>query len=226
MTNTLGQIVLFVFAKGVNKQTRFNVIDYKSAYNAILGRPWIHEMKAVPSTYHQTLKFPSPWGIQEIKSEQRVAREWYKITMKPQQQTIQQLQNQGDPKILDDYQLEEIVLDPGHPDRTVFIGTSLDPIIKEQLTSFLQDHADCFTWIPEDMVGIDPIVISHKLNIDPTFKPIKEKRRKFTPERNKVINNEVDNLLKTGKIREVKYPDWLANVMVIQKKEWEMESLH
>ena len=73
--NTLEGIVLFVFAKGVNKETRFNVIDWKSAYNTILGRPWIHEMKAVPSTYHQTMKLPSPWGIQEIKSEQRVARE-------------------------------------------------------------------------------------------------------------------------------------------------------
>ncbi|KAJ9561447.1 hypothetical protein OSB04_006607 [Centaurea solstitialis] len=61
------------------------------------------------------------------------------------------------------------------------------------------------------MVGIDHYVISHKLNVDPTFKPIKQKRRKFAPERNKVINDEVDNLLKTGKIRE-------ANVVVVQKK--------
>ena len=87
-TSTLGEIVLLVFAKGINKQTKFNAIDCKSAYNAILGRPWIHEMKAVPSTYHQTMKFPSPWGIQEIKSEQRVARECYKIMLKPQQQAI------------------------------------------------------------------------------------------------------------------------------------------
>ncbi|KAJ9542391.1 hypothetical protein OSB04_028897 [Centaurea solstitialis] len=45
-----------------------------------------------------------------------------------------------------------------------------------------------------------------------------QKRRKLAPERNKVINDEVDNLLKTGKIREVKYPEWLANVVVVQKK--------
>ncbi|KAJ9567722.1 hypothetical protein OSB04_003688 [Centaurea solstitialis] len=44
------------------------------------------------------------------------------------------------------------------------------------------------------------------------------KSRKFAPECNKVINDEVDNLLKTGKIREVKYPKWLANVVVVQKK--------
>ncbi|RRC42143.1 reverse transcriptase-like protein, partial [Escherichia coli] len=86
------------------------------------------------------------------------------------------------------------------------------------IISFLQEHSDCFAWSHDDMIGIDPNVISHKLNVDPTFKPIKQKRRKFAPERNKVINDEVDNLLKTGKIREVKYPDWLANVVVVQKK--------
>ncbi|KAJ9546557.1 LOW QUALITY PROTEIN: hypothetical protein OSB04_019100 [Centaurea solstitialis] len=51
------------------------------------------------------------------------------------------------------------------------------------------------------MVGIDPSIISHKLNVDPTFKSIKQKRRKFAPERNKVINDEVDNLLKTNDIQ-------------------------
>ncbi|KAJ9566408.1 hypothetical protein OSB04_002374 [Centaurea solstitialis] len=87
-TSTLGEIVLPVFAKGINKQTKFNVIDCPSAYNAILGRPWIHDMKAVPSTYHQKIKFPSPWGVQEIVSEKKIARECYKITMKTKPQDI------------------------------------------------------------------------------------------------------------------------------------------
>ena len=111
-----------------------------------------------------------------------------------------------------------IVLGPECPDLVVFVGSALDPLIKEKLTAFLQEHADCFAWMHEDMVRISPSVISHKLNVDPTFKPIKQKRRKFIAERNKVINDEVDNLLKTGKIHEVKYPDWLANVVVVQKK--------
>ncbi|KAJ9556001.1 hypothetical protein OSB04_010615 [Centaurea solstitialis] len=113
---------------------------------------------------------------------------------------------------------DQVVLDPKHPDRKVFVGATLTPDIKNSIISFLQEHSDCFAWSHEDMVGIDPNIISHKLNVDPTFKPVKQKRRKFAPERNKVINEEVDNLLKTGKIREVKYPDWLANVVVVQKK--------
>ncbi|KAJ9560591.1 hypothetical protein OSB04_005751 [Centaurea solstitialis] len=77
------------------------------------------------------------------------------------------------------------------------------------------------------MVGIDPNVISHKLNEDPTFKPIKQKRRKFAPERNKIFNDEVDNLLKTGKIREVKYPARMVSQRGRRtKEEWKMASLH
>ena len=68
------------------------------------------------------------------------------------------------------------------------------------------------------MTGISSEVIVHQLNVDPSFKPIRQKRRKFAPERNKIINDEVDKLLKIGSVREVQYPDWLANVVVVPKK--------
>lgn len=35
-------------------------------------------------------------------------------------------------------------------------------------------------WNPEDIKSEDPIVIIHKLNVDPTIKPVKQKKRKFT----------------------------------------------
>ncbi|KAK0575202.1 hypothetical protein LWI29_035397 [Acer saccharum] len=55
--STLGEIVLPVYAEGVNLYINFLVLDCQSPYNAILGRPWIHELKAIPSTYHQLIKF-------------------------------------------------------------------------------------------------------------------------------------------------------------------------
>ncbi|XP_031262796.1 uncharacterized protein LOC116120964 [Pistacia vera] len=56
---TIGEIILPIYAGGVNKQTIFLVIDCPSPYNAILGRPWIYDMRAVPSTFHQTIRFPT-----------------------------------------------------------------------------------------------------------------------------------------------------------------------
>ena len=68
------------------------------------------------------------------------------------------------------------------------------------------------------MLGINIKVASHNLNVDPTFEPVKQKRRKLGPERAKAVNDEVDKLLKIGSIHEVQYPDCLANPVVVKKK--------
>ena len=68
------------------------------------------------------------------------------------------------------------------------------------------------------MVEISPTMASHKLNILPTTKQVRERVRRFHPDRNQIIQTEVDNLLVAGFIREVKYPEWLANMVVVPKK--------
>jgi hypothetical protein len=52
------------------------------------------------------------------------------------------------------------------------------------------------------MSGIPREVIEHKLGIDPVFKSIKQKERRYTPERCKTIRVEVNKLLETGFIRQ------------------------
>ena len=68
------------------------------------------------------------------------------------------------------------------------------------------------------MVGISPTVASHKLNIIPTAKTERQKVRHFHSACHKIIQMEVNNLLRADFIREVKYPEWLANVVVVSKK--------
>jgi hypothetical protein len=55
------------------------------------------------------------------------------------------------------------------------------------------------------------------LGIDPAFKPIKQKERRYTPERRETIRLEVNKLLKAGFIRPVDYSRWLANTVLIEK---------
>ncbi|XP_021857261.2 uncharacterized protein [Spinacia oleracea] len=85
---TVGEISLPTYAEGVNVMTKFNVVDCSSTYNVILGRPWIHKMKAVPSTYHQSIKFPTKWGVMEIKGQQREAKKCYETALKPSKSSI------------------------------------------------------------------------------------------------------------------------------------------
>lgn len=67
------------------------------------------------------------------------------------------------------------------------------------------------------MKRIYPKITCHELNVDPTYKPIKQKRRKLGPEQAKAVNDEVGRLLGAGSITEVKYPDRLANLVVVKK---------
>ena len=69
------------------------------------------------------------------------------------------------------------------------------------------------------MIGIHPSVAFHRLNILPSSRPVRKKVRRFHPDRQKIIRDEVDKLLEVGFIREVEYSDWLANVVVALKKE-------
>ncbi|KAF8105168.1 hypothetical protein N665_0162s0047 [Sinapis alba] len=60
---TYNDLVMFhVYAERINMSTKFLVVDCKSSYNMILGRSWIHDMGAVPSTLHQMMKFPTLWS--------------------------------------------------------------------------------------------------------------------------------------------------------------------
>lgn len=61
-TLAMGKIRLPVFFGSITLMIDFLVVNAASLYNAILGRGWIHKMKADPSTYHQCLWFPTPMG--------------------------------------------------------------------------------------------------------------------------------------------------------------------
>ena len=67
------------------------------------------------------------------------------------------------------------------------------------------------------MVGIDPELTCHRLNIDPKEKPIRQKRRALNNERYTALKEEVDKLISNGSIRETKYPSWVANHVLVKK---------
>ena len=150
-----------------------------------------------------------------------MARECYTASMK--QKTVDNV-SMGELDMRDEIatrpepseELEPVTLDDD-PEHLAYIGSKLAKGLKGLLTQFLKQNKDIFAWKQADMSGIDPTVITHKLNTNPSFKPIKQKRRSFAPERQKAINEEVDKLLQAGAIREVEYPEWLANVVLVKK---------
>ena len=74
------------------------------------------------------------------------------------------------------------------------------------------------------MPRIDPSVMVHRLNVSPSFPPIRQKKRVFAPKRDRAIAEEVRKLQGASFIREVYYLDWLANVVMVKKAngKWRM----
>ena len=61
------------------------------------------------------------------------------------------------------------------------IGSSLSSDGKERLILFLKRHQEVFAWTYEDMPGLDPKLVEHRLVLKPDCKPIKQKLRKMDP---------------------------------------------
>ena len=75
--------------------------------------------------------------------------------------------------------LKDISLDENNPERYTRVGADLEEKIKKDLVRFLKKNINVFAWSHEDMSGIDPSVITHRLNVSPFFKPVRQKKRVF-----------------------------------------------
>ncbi|RVW58080.1 hypothetical protein CK203_115213 [Vitis vinifera] len=78
-TTSLGDIVLPVQAGPVTLNVQFSVVQDLSPFNVILGRTWLHYMKAIPSTYHQMVSFLTKDGQIDLFGSQLAARQCYQI---------------------------------------------------------------------------------------------------------------------------------------------------
>ena len=110
-----------------------------------------------------------------------------------------------------------ISVDKEDPAKVLQIGSQLEPELREKLTKFLKANLDVFAWSHDDMVGIDPEVMCHHLNIDPDRRGVRQKRRALSGERAEALKDEVDSLLKVGLVKESFYPKWLANPVLVKK---------
>jgi hypothetical protein len=217
-------ITVRTYSKTVSKTVDFLVVDCPSAYNAIIGRPTLNRLRAVTSTYHLLVKFPTEHGIGKVRGDQIAARECYLASLGSEGQNQMMMIEEWKTLVKPSEELDTIGLEEGQPEKTTRIGASLPPQIKESLIQFLRRNKDFFAWSHENMPSINPSIISHKLNVNPSLRPVKQKRRVFAPERNDAIMEEVDKLLMANFIREVFYPNWLANVVMVKKNtgKWRM----
>ncbi|KAH9688200.1 Ribonuclease H [Citrus sinensis] len=204
----------------------FVVVDEESPYQMILGRPFLRMSKAVLSNHYLALKYRVNGVVGVVRGDQRIARSCYSSAAREAMQITSldtRVENKkGRQEPVED--LETVSLGPENPGKTIRIGSRLKGEQKQELVKCLEAHADVFAWTHEDMPGIDPEVACHKLAIKKGARAVRQKRRCFNQERYEAINDEVEKLLRAGFIREVSYPEWISNVVLVKKanSKWRM----
>ena len=175
-------VVVGSYLRQINKEVNFLVVDCSSSYNVIIGRPNLNSWKAATSTYHLSVKFPIEYGIGEVQGDQLVARECYLVmlAMDEHMQTmnIEERRTLAEPVEV----LEEVPLDESNLEKFAKIGTSMEEKTKQDLIEFLKRSTYVFAWSHEDMPEIDPGVITHCLNVYPSYKLVRQKKKVFAPE--------------------------------------------
>ncbi|KAI3829028.1 hypothetical protein L1987_03142 [Smallanthus sonchifolius] len=109
-------------------------------------------------------------------------------------------------------------------EQTVKVGAQQSNKVKADLKELLIQNMDVFAWEEVDMEGIPRELVEHKLNVYPTVAPIRQKQRSMVPERRKPACTGTRKLLQAGIVREVKYPSWIANPIMVEKGDgsWRM----
>ena len=113
--------------------------------------------------------------------------------------------------------LEEMAIG-GDPKKFFRIEAQLPLQEKEELIEFLKRNIDVFAWDACDALGIDLAFICHHLNVNSAITPKKQPPRCLSKKHAETIRDEVAKLKRAGAIKEVFYPEWLANTVVVKKK--------
>ncbi|XP_057756045.1 uncharacterized protein LOC130975243 [Arachis stenosperma] len=211
--------------------------DCYSPYNIIIGRPALNIFRAVVSTLHLCVKF----SVQENKiatvyADHQEAQQCYNASLKLTQTKqkartqVQAIHTSADTATLADLDpkedlgerprpmdnLQQITLTADNKQCT-YIGEALEGEDRARLIHILRQNTDLFAWTPNDMPGINPEVICHKLAIDKTARPIAQKKRNLGEEKRQAALEETKKLLNAGFIKEIRFTTWLSNVVMVRK---------
>jgi hypothetical protein len=108
-------------------------------------------------------------------------------------------------------------------EQKLLLGSQLSDEQEKTLLKFLFNK-DVFAWLANDLCGVNRDVIEHSINVDPAIRPRRQKLRKMSEDKAEGAQNEVKRLLSAGVIREVTYPEWQANIVMVKKAngKWRM----
>ena len=164
---------------------RYLVVNAPSAYNILFGRPALNRLGAVPCTRHMKVKLPSLEGaVITIKFDQREAKKCYENNLKMKRGVF--FVTTRPPR--EDRVTHEEIIQENRPEpagcvvekdiggKMFKLGQSLSKESQDQVAGVIARHLDAFAWSVADMPGIDPDFLCHRLTMDPSVRPVCQRR--------------------------------------------------
>ncbi|RDX93153.1 hypothetical protein CR513_24628, partial [Mucuna pruriens] len=116
-------------------------------------------------------------------------------------------------------ELEIINLGKGKETKEIRISKLILPDFKQRLTELLREYEDIFAWSYRDMPGLDTAIVEHKLPLIPNAISIGKQLRRMKLEVALKIKEEVEKQWKVGFLAMAEYPQWVANIVPVPKKD-------
>nr|XP_027100429.1 uncharacterized protein LOC113719420 [Coffea arabica] len=249
----LGSLNLEIVIDDMSFRALLYVIDAKTTYNVLLGRPWIHENGVVPSTLHQCFKYCQNGVARSVKADDNPfteagcgielrVREHTVVYTRPKEDDEESIAScnhitliDGDsPEEEEDVEdapleleegvkvtvddLKEINLGTSEDPRPIYISALLNLDEEKAYIERFREYQDIFAWTYKEMPGLDPKVAVHHLVVKKRVRPVKQAQRRFRSDLIPLIEIEVNKLIESGFIREVKYPTCILSIVPVRKK--------
>jgi hypothetical protein len=216
----------------ITEQVVFDIVDMEYPYNTIIGRGTLNAFEAILHPAYLCMKIPSQQGLIAVHGSQEAVRKaegnWtdskaiHNIDGTEPVSSIEYRYKRDKAASAD--QLKLMLLCEDIAEQKTLLESQLSEEQEKNLLSFLFNKKYVFAWLANDLCGVNRDVIEHSLNVDLSFRPRKQRLRKMSNDKAEGARNKVKRLLSASVIREVKYPEWLANAVMVKKAngKWRM----
>jgi hypothetical protein len=194
------------------EQVVFDIVDMEYPYNAIIGGGTLNAFEAILHPAYLCMKIPSEQGPIVVHGSQEAARK-----AEGNWTDSKAVHNIDGAEACEQYRYKRekaasadepkpMLLCEDIAEEKVLLGSQLSEEQEKNLLRFLFNNKDVFAWSTKDLCGVNRDVIEHSLNVDPSFRPRKQRLWKMSDDKAEGARNEVKRLFSAGVIREVKYP--------------------
>jgi hypothetical protein len=197
----LGKITMSVTFDYVHntrtEQVVFDIVDMEYPYNAIIGRGTLNAFEAILHPAYLCMKIPSEQGPIVAHGSQEAVRRAEKNST-----DSKAIHNIDGPEACQQYiykrekvasadQPKPMLLCEDIAEQRVLLGSQLSDEQVKTLLRFLFNNKDVFAWSANDLCGVNRDVIEHSLNVDPSFRPKKQRFQKMSEDKAEGARNEV-----------------------------------